>query len=619
MRIKRGLFDHMTLQRKRGVSDAIVEGVCEASGPVTATVRRGGKAVRGFGRGVRIGSAAKGRFRGRLKGVPVGGPYDIELAVGDEGAKVRDVLVGDVWILAGQSNMQGIGLLSGAMKPDRSIRVFRMDDRWTVASDPLHDMHLAVDDVHIVLRGGRQEPEPDIGVGPGLPFAKEVLRRTGVPQGLLACAHGGTSMDQWSPKLKRLRGMSLYGAMIRRFVRNGSSVAGMVWYQGESDANVDACGAFTKKMAAFIRAVRRDLGDPKLPIATVQISRVVSWPASSGPCWNSVQDQQRRLADRIERLAVVPTIDLTMDDLIHISGRGHQRLGRRLAEAMCTLVGGRKAAAAPIVLKSVAVREPRVGMGEVHVRFANVVGELTAAGRPVGFALGTPAPESGDVFDVKLEGKTAVVRTTHTAANLAGMMLYYGPGCDPVCNVTDSADRSLPVFGPIPLGRPRAMGPFIRTLRVSEFLPAKGAIATLACPDTRRLAMTGRLFVRDFCDLSPEISARRPVDEYVVYACRFRCGEPMELRLELGYDGPVKAWIDRKAVICDPAGTNPAEPVDKAAAELSARTGEHEIIVALGTNRGAAWGVFLRLQRLDVATRLVKQGPTAHTMPELLG
>jgi len=372
-------------------------------------------------------------------------------------------------------------------------------------------------------------------------------------------------------------------------------------------------------MTAFIRAVRRDFNAPRLPVATVQISRVVSWPASSGPHWNSIQDQQRRLAESIDRLAVVPAIDLTMEDLIHISGRGHQRLGRRLAETMCNLVGGRKAAAAPIALESVAVREPRVGMGEVHVRFANVVGELTAAGRPVGFALGTPAPESGDVFDVQLKGATAIVRATHTATNLAGMMLYYGPGCDPVCNITDSADRSLPVFGPVPLGEPRAMGPFIRTLRVSDFLPARGPIRKLACPDTRRLKMTSRLFVRDFCDLSPEISARGDVDEVVVYGCRIRCGEPMKLRLELGYDGPVKAWIDRKAVICDPAGTNPGEPVDKAAAEFSARTGEHEIIVALGTNRGSAWGVFLRLQRLDVSARLVKRGPTAYTMPELLG
>ena len=53
---------------------------------------------------------------------------------------------------------------------------------------------------------------PQLVVAEVLEIAKEMLRRTGVPQGLIACAHGGTSMAQWSPKLKRLGGDSLYGA-----------------------------------------------------------------------------------------------------------------------------------------------------------------------------------------------------------------------------------------------------------------------------------------------------------------------------------------------------------------------------------------------------------------------
>ena len=53
-----------------------------------------------------------------------------------------------------------------------------------------------------------------------------------VPQGVICCAHGGTSMDQWSPEGRDLGGdESLYGAMYRRFVHNGSRVKGMFWYQ----------------------------------------------------------------------------------------------------------------------------------------------------------------------------------------------------------------------------------------------------------------------------------------------------------------------------------------------------------------------------------------------------
>ncbi|MCL4218335.1 MAG: hypothetical protein KJ052_15210, partial [Candidatus Hydrogenedentes bacterium] len=37
------------------------------------------------------------------------------------------------------------------------------------------------------------------GAGLGLPFAKAVAEATGRPIGLVPCAHGGTSMTQWSP------------------------------------------------------------------------------------------------------------------------------------------------------------------------------------------------------------------------------------------------------------------------------------------------------------------------------------------------------------------------------------------------------------------------------------
>jgi len=47
--------------------------------------------------------------------------------------------------------------------------------------------------------------------------------------------------------------------------------------------------------------------------------------------------------------------------------------------------------------------------------------------------------------------------------------------------------------------------------------------------------------------------------------------------------------------------------------------GEHELVVALGSNRGRAWGIFLRFQRTDVPLRLIKKGQGNYAMPEILG
>src|SRR6202023_1447306 len=85
------------------------------------------------------------------------------------------------------------------------------------------------------------------GSGLGLPFAVEMVARTGIPVGLVPCAHGGTSMDQWSPALKDREGDSLYGSMYRRFVAVGGRVRGVLWYQGESDASAKAAPEFEQK------------------------------------------------------------------------------------------------------------------------------------------------------------------------------------------------------------------------------------------------------------------------------------------------------------------------------------------------------------------------------------
>jgi hypothetical protein len=91
----------------------------------------------------------------------------------------------------------------------------------------------------------------------------------------------------------------------------------------------------------------------------------------------------------------------------------------------------------------------------------------------------------------------------------------------------------------------------------------------------------------------------------------------MKLNLLLGYDGPVKVWYDRRTIFCDAKGTNPARPLD-AVAPFAAKAGEHEVVVALGSH-GAAWGVFLRLERTDVSKAVLRKNPQSVVMPEVLG
>ena len=607
MRISTGLFDHMVLQRnQRSQSDALITGQTTSSGAVRARIEK-------IGRWRTVGRATGGKFTARLNGIPVGGPYQIELAVGADRLTIRDVLVGDVWICAGQSNMQGAGRLAHAARPQPKVRAFYMNDRWAIAQDPIHCLWDCVDQVHLDLCGGVRPAKNTMqGTGPAVGFGQEMHRRTGVPQGLIACAHGGTSMAQWDPAKKGEGPKSLYGATIRRLVKNGGRIAGILWYQGEAETTfVGGPEQHTLGMRALARAFRRDAHDPRLPIVIVQIARVVAdadWV--SGPRWNAVQDGQRRLTESIRNLAVVPAIDLPLDDLIHIGGPGCNRLGRRMAQAMLSITGHELP---PLAIRNVKVVTDKISATEnIVIEVANVSGRLVSTGRPTGFTIVTDRPVQY-IYDIELADNRIILRTSIPVGTLVNESVHYGYGVDPYCNITDEADRALPVFGPLPPAGSRAVTPFVTKLRVAKPVPGKLALPSNSTKITWRL----RQFPSNFCDVHLELGRLAPQELVVYYACEIDVPEPMRLAALLGYDGPVKLWVDGREMFHDPQGGNPA-PIDKARVNFLAHPGKHQLLIALGSNQGKAWGIFLRFERLDLPRRLLQRGPAAYRMPTLI-
>lgn len=619
MQIRSGLFDHQVLQRNAmNVCDAVIAGACAGSGIVRARVSAKGKALAGLA-DVKVGQAARGKFTASLKGMGVGGPYAVTLRVVaasgnivDE-TTVSDVLVGDVWLLGGQSNMQGSGRRAHRAKPHKMVRAFYMDDRWGVAEDPLHNLWAAVDFFH---NGGVKGLDDGLGgVGPGVAFGQELYHLSGVPQGLIACAHGGTSMAQWDPALKSQGGRSLFGAMCRRLQKNGRKVAGMAWYQGCSDRGPKEAAVYTQRMKKLVAAVRREVGDPMNPWVVVQIGRYVVKQDPVG--WNSIQDQQRRLPDVIANVTTVPAIDLALEDQVHISGRDQQRLGKRMARAIWSLLHGRKSGLPPITYRNAKIEKlPKGGKGDVVVTFDNVVGRLKAPGRPVGFDLmgadGVPL-----VYRVDLKGNQAILRATYGAYDLGAIMLHYGYGLNPVCNITDEADRSLPVFGPICLVKSRAMSDFALTMLLSDLMPSAGKLEGLEYPgDLAALGLKPFSSGIQFCHIHEQLLAKAPNDVLFYFAGVIECAEAMKVSLKLGYDGPVKVWLNGKEIFHDPNGTNPAV-MDQRTLPQQLSAGRHELLVAMGSNAGKAWGIFLRMERKDVPLSLIRKGPPCYVMPQI--
>lgn len=629
MLIHTGLFDHMVLQRSaKNVSDAEFTGESAASGALVATVTRGGKKVRGLDKTI-VGKSRGGRLTGRLVGVPAGGPYRIDLAIVDKtGAAidkltVKDVCVGDVWIAAGQSNMQGCGKGEYKDKPHPLVRAFYMDDHWAVALDPIHQLEIAVDAVH---NGGNRATVPGNnpnGVGPAIAFAKDTLERTGVPQGILACAHGGTSMSQWDPALLEKGGHSLYGAAIRRLRKNGNKIAGIIWYQGESDCNPAASELFTDRMKTLVKSFRRDAKDSKLPFVAVQLGRLIN-TGFDRASWNSVQDQQRRQTEVIPNYSFASAVDLQLDDSIHVGSVGMKTLGRRLAYAMDVLRRGARAGKPPITFKSIKHVRYRNGLLTLRIEFDNVVGKFRVAEgtRPTGFAIGDPTP-SNFIFDTELDGDGVILYTTMSPQALSHQSLYYGYGTDPFCNILDGAGRLIPVMGPISIAASRAVTECVNHLQVAypvalsidEGVDVK--LNNLKYPaDINAIPWKLTKFTDRFCDVHLETDKLKPQDYAIFFRTKIIVPEPMKLGACLGYDGPIKLWIDGEEKFHNPNGTNPAYE-DMKVVKFDAAAGTHEVVIALGSKPNP-WGIYLRFERFDVTKQQIKEGSKAYAMPKII-
>ncbi|MCE9615371.1 MAG: sialate O-acetylesterase [Lentisphaerae bacterium] len=465
MKIASGLMPYQVLQRsRRGTASASLRGTCgvTADGEVRATVLKRGRPMRGFSR-TPIGRCRGGAWRGTLARLPVGGPYDVVLEAGTERITVRRILVGDVWVMAGQSNMVGDGQIEKALRPHPLVHAFYAWDEWRLAVEPVHVPSASRDPVYCdkpivkrqeILRAHRTATK---GTGPGLAFARAMVRRTGIPQGLIPCAAGGTSMAQWSPGHKHLEGRSLYGAMLRRVRLQGQPVAGVLWYQGEADAAGDT-SAYTDGMRKLVQSVRKDFKHPSLPWVVVQLGKthLFSPEESEQAPYLSIREQQRLLPRRIGNLSVVPPIDLPMEDGIHLAAEGQNVLGERLARAAAhrlKVKGARNA----IELKGLRCIPCPDNWGQypaIEVEFANVAGDLQSDGVATGFRLikpdGTVLKRIHKVL-FKGGGRLVVVPYTYPDISMKGYRLSYGYDLDAYCNIHDGEGMSLPAFAPQPI------------------------------------------------------------------------------------------------------------------------------------------------------------------------
>lgn len=316
-------------------------------------------------------SSAGNRWNVRLPGVPAGGLYRVEtcLHMGDpaamewgvRGDMIHHLGVGELFVIAGQSNSAGYGKDPAYDPPEIGVHVLRNSGKWDLASHPLNE---STGTVHEVNREGANP-----GSSPWLSFAKTLKRELGVPVGLLQTALGGSLLERWNPEEEG----SLYRNMLGVIASQGGRARGVLWYQGCNDAEEGKAETYLPRFAAMVRHLREDTGLPELPFFTVQLDRYTREPVpGADEAWSEVREAQRLAARAIRGVWVVPSIDSVLSDAIHVASISHLTLGARAAKlALAKLYGRRYVCMAPDLRCAAFCRDR-----EIALMFDNVASRL---------------------------------------------------------------------------------------------------------------------------------------------------------------------------------------------------------------------------------------------------
>lgn len=265
-------------------------------------------------------------FRVYLPSQSAGGPYEMKVTLNGESYVLKNILIGDVYIAAGQSNMEFPvrGTAELEMKQCNSIRFFK---------EPHH-----IDDhgnVSRVFKGWEMcdtDNIPDFSAI-GYYFSSEVYEHTRVPVGIIECNRGCARADAWtSPEivndeeyqsLMPVKHSDYYNCPCNKnswLYQNKLlpiapySVSGVLWYQGESNRGPEEATNYHILLDKMIENWR-DLWTDKLPFYCVQLMPFDESEATAN--WAAVREAQEYVSMHTENVYMI-TLEATGESrLIH--------------------------------------------------------------------------------------------------------------------------------------------------------------------------------------------------------------------------------------------------------------------------------------------------------------
>ncbi len=288
-----------------------------------------------------------GKWATRIPTAEAGGPYTLTFNDGEK-TELTDILLGEVWVCSGQSNMEmPVGgfmyqPVDGAAEHIQEASEYPGIRMFTV---PRRVSDTPMEDCDTVWRESTPLTVRTFSAAAYF-FGKTLHKALGVPVGLVTANWGGTVIEAWMSR-EALDGVScrntahdknrsgananavLYNGMLRSLIP--FTAKGFIWYQGCS--NRYNWYDYAKLQKAMIAQWRGEWGDPEMPFYFTQIAPFCyEGPAKRGTA--RFVDEQWKIADETDHCDIICTTDIGEYGCIHPAAK--QEVGQRMANLALT-------------------------------------------------------------------------------------------------------------------------------------------------------------------------------------------------------------------------------------------------------------------------------------------
>lgn len=308
-------------------------------------------------------AGSDGRWEVQLTALSAGGPHTLAIS-GPQSVTFTNVMSGDVWLCAGQSNMErqltAANVLNGAAEAADSIN-FPNIRQLKISTATARTPQLSLPSGNAAWKVANPT---NIGgfSAVGYFMARALYQEYNVPMGILNISWGGTRHAPWMspaaaasiadlsqevydlPTLETLDPITTpcvnYNAMMAPVI--GFPVRGIVWYQGESSSSL--ADQYQLALPTLLNDWRATFGNTSLPVVIVQVSNyanAITVPVQVFATWPIIREAQLVAAQTLGNAGVVCTIDAgDSASPADIHPKNKQDVGKRAARVMRQLAYG---------------------------------------------------------------------------------------------------------------------------------------------------------------------------------------------------------------------------------------------------------------------------------------